>query len=51
MDGIELVVRGYFDGYKPGDLISDKATVDAILSGPHQHNVVRRKLISAPAPK
>ncbi len=51
MDGIELVVRAHFDGYKPGDVISDKATVDKILSGPHENDVVKRKINSAQAPQ
>ena len=46
MDGIELVVRDHFDGYVPGDVISDKAKVDLILAGPNQHNVVKRKIAS-----
>lgn len=48
MDGIELVVREHFDGYVPGDVISDKAKVDAILAGPHQHDVTKRKIPDAP---
>ena len=44
MSGIELVVREHFDGYMPGDVISDKAKVDEILVGPHQHHVVKREI-------
>jgi hypothetical protein len=46
MDGIELVVRAHFDGYQPGDVISDKSKVDEILGGPHQHDVIKRKMQS-----
>jgi hypothetical protein len=46
MDGIELVVRGNFDGYSPGDVISDKAKIDEILAGPHEHDVIKRKIAS-----
>jgi hypothetical protein len=42
MDDVELVVLGHFDNYVRGDVITDKAKIEEILSGPHQHDVVKR---------
>ena len=50
MDGIELVVRAHFDGYKPGDIIADKAKIDEVLAGAHEHDVIKRSTTKAPSP-
>ncbi len=50
MDGFELIVRGHFDGYVRGDVISDPAEMERILAGPHQYDVVRRKSDPGVAP-
>jgi hypothetical protein len=41
MSGIILVVRGHFDGYVPGDVIKDQAIIDKVLTGPHEHDVIK----------
>jgi hypothetical protein len=37
----QLVVLKPFEGFKRGDLITDSATVEKILSGPQASSVVR----------
>ena len=38
---LNLFARATFDGYSPGDRISDPATVAKILAGPHANHVVK----------
>lgn len=47
MDNIELVVLHHFDGYVRGDVISDIAKIQEILTGPHGLDVIKRKWIGS----
>jgi hypothetical protein len=39
---IELVVKHHFKNYQPGDVITDAAEVEAILTSHHETYVVKR---------
>jgi hypothetical protein len=51
MDEIELIVRSNFADYVRGDVINDKEKIKAILSGPNEHDVIKRAVPKAPPPK
>ena len=51
MNEIELVVRSHFAAYVRGDIITDKEKIKAVLSGPNEHDVIKRAVPKATPPK